>query len=220
MASFPSRLAHWVSSIYSLELPRGFVPLGFGAYPHCMDRASTQHDPAQIREAQNRFIETWGRMGSAWGVSRTLAEVHALLYITGDALCTDDVMDRLEISRGNASMTLRGLTDWGIVRRVHKRGDRKEYFQAEADVWNMFKTIATERKKRELDPVVTSLYEIRDLTGMRTGAAPELVQHNERLDRMLEAIEALNQFSTALFELNADHMRATFDQLPSARAED
>lgn len=183
-----------------------------------MTPAPHNADPAQqVHQAQNRFIETWGRMGSAWGVSRTLAEVHALLYITGDALCTDDVMERLQISRGNASMTLRGLTDWGIVQRVHKRGDRKEYFQAEADVWTMFKTIAAERKKRELDPVVTSLYEIRDMTAPRNGAAPELAQHNARLDHMLQAIEALNQFSTALFELNADHMRATLDQLPNTR---
>lgn len=184
-----------------------------------MTPASGHHaDPAaQVHLAQNRFIETWGRMGSAWGVSRTLAEVHALLYITGEALCTDDVMERLQISRGNASMTLRGLTDWGIVQRVHKRGDRKEYFQAEADVWTMFKTIATERKKRELDPVVTSLYEIRDMTAPRNGAPDAVAQHNDRLDRMLQAIEALNQFSTSLFELNPDHMRATLDQWPSAR---
>ncbi len=186
-----------------------------------MPRNTAQSDSAsQVHEAQNRFIETWGRMGSAWGVSRTLAEVHALLYITGDALCTDDVMERLEISRGNASMTLRGLTDWGIVQRVHKRGDRKEYFQAEADVWTMFKTIATERKKRELDPVVTSLFEIRDMTAVRDEAVPALATHNERLDRMLEVIEASNQFLSALFELNPDHMRATFDQLPTTPSED
>ena len=196
----------------------GFVRTSHWTYaPLRMTPTNRNSDAsAQVHEAQNRFIETWGRMGSAWGVSRTLAEVHALLYITGQALCTDDVMERLQISRGNASMTLRGLTDWGIVRRVHKRGDRKEYFEAEADVWTMFKTIATERKKRELDPVVTSLYEIRDMTAQRAGTSNATREHNDRLDRMLEAIEALNQFSTALFELNADHMRATLDQLPAS----
>lgn len=76
-----------------------------------------------------------GTDGQRWGISRTMAEVHALLYITGEPLCTDDVMDRLQISRGNASMSLRALQDWGIVTRTHKRGDRKEYFLTESDVW-------------------------------------------------------------------------------------
>lgn len=106
----------------------------------------------------------WGEMGSSWGIPRTMAEVHALLYITNEAMCTDDLMQRLQISRGNASMSLRSLTDWGIVTRVHKRGDRKEYFRAEQDVWQMFRTILRERKRREIDPVLASLYECRDLT--------------------------------------------------------
>ncbi|MBL0928283.1 MAG: hypothetical protein IBJ11_11640, partial [Phycisphaerales bacterium] len=136
-----------------------------------------------ITEAQDRFIATWGQMGSAWGISRTMAEVHALLYITGQDLCTDDVMDRLQISRGNASMSLRGLQDWGLIDRVHKRGDRKEYFRAESDVWTMFKTIARERKKRELDPVVASLYEIRDLTGPARAPAAKVI--TEAQDRFI-----------------------------------
>ncbi|HBS29308.1 MAG TPA: hypothetical protein DEB06_07620, partial [Phycisphaerales bacterium] len=124
-----------------------------------------------MRVAQDRFISTWGQMAGAWGVSRTMAEIHALLYITGDALNTDDVIDRLQISRGNASMSLRALQEWGLIRRVHRRGDRKEYFESESDVWAMFKTIARERKKRELDPVLASLYEVRDLTGVRRDAS-------------------------------------------------
>lgn len=108
------------------------------------------------------FIEAWGRMGSVWGISRTMAEVHALLYITDQPLCTDDVMDRLEISRGNASMSLRALLDWGIIQRAHKRGDRKEYFIAEQDVWAIFRAIVRERKKREVDPLLGALLEIRD----------------------------------------------------------
>ncbi len=159
---------------------------------------------AKVGQAQDRFIATWGQMGSAWGISRTMAEVHALLYITGESLCTDDVMQRLKISRGNASMSLRALLDWGIITRVHKRGDRKEYFVAEADVWTMFKTIARERKKREIDPVIASLYEIRDLTGIdntpsRINDAVDdenlVVRHNARLDAMLDFIETLDTLS-------------------------
>ena len=101
-----------------------------------MAPASPQLD---LKEAQDRFIAIWGQMAGAWGISRTMAEVHALLFITGESLCTDDVMDRLEISRGNASMSLRALLDWGIVERAHRRGDRKEYFRAEQDVWSLFR---------------------------------------------------------------------------------
>ena len=109
-------------------------------------------DQLGLVEVQDRFVAAWGRMASTWGISRTMAEAHALLYITGRPLCTDDVMDRLQISRGNASMSLRGLVDWGIVSRMHKRGDRKEYFQAEQDVWTMFRAAVRERIQREVEP--------------------------------------------------------------------
>ncbi len=165
----------------------------------------------QVAAAQDRFIETWGRMGSAWGISRTMAEVHALLYITAEPLCTDDVMARLNISRGNASMTLRALTDWGIAHRQHKRGDRKEYFQAELDIWTMFKTIARERKKRELDPLVQSLYDIRDMTGARApgraDAGDDLAGHNERLDEMLDFIETLERLGSGVLEREGNGLR-------------
>ena len=138
-------------------------------------------------------------MGSSWGISRTMGEVHALLYITGEPLCTDDVMQRLDISRGNASMTLRALTDWGIAHRTHKRGDRKEYYLAEQEVWSMFRTIARERKKRELDPLLVSLFEIRDATkrSEKSSDNPAVVAHHNRLDQMLGAIEAMDALMTA-----------------------
>src|SRR5215471_8289396 len=81
-----------------------------------------------LRNAQDTFIRRWGEMGQTWGINRTMAEIHALLYITAQPLCTDDVMERLNISRGNASMSLRALCDWGVIRRLHKRGERREYF--------------------------------------------------------------------------------------------
>ena len=136
--------------------------------------------------AQDRFIAAWGQMASTWGISRTMAEAHALLYITGEPLCTDNVMNRLEISRGNASMSLRALLDWGIVSRTHKRGDRKEYFTAERDVWAMFRAIVRERLKREVDPLLASLHETRDLTRDVQSETSEIQEHNRRLDEMLE----------------------------------
>jgi DNA-binding transcriptional regulator GbsR (MarR family) len=111
----------------------------------------------QLRTVQDLFIRRWGEMGQVWGINRTMAEIHALLYIVGQPLCTDDVMERLHISRGNASMSLRALCDWGIVRRMHRRGERREYFETLSDVWEMFSIIAAERKRREMDPVLETI---------------------------------------------------------------
>src|SRR6202161_3951003 len=92
----------------------------------------------QLRTAQDLFIRRWGEMGQTWGINRTMAEIHALLYVVAEPLCTDDVMERLHISRGNSSMSLRALCDWGIVRRMHKRGERRGYFGSVFDVWGAF----------------------------------------------------------------------------------
>lgn len=172
--------------------------------------------PQAIREAQDRFIDAWGRMGSAWGISRTMAEAHALLYIAGEPLNTDEVMERLEISRGNASMSLRALQEWGLINRVHKRGDRKEYFEAENDVWLMFQTIARERKKRELDPIVASLFEIRDLTGKSPKRDKLVKRHNERLDAMLDFVTTLDTLSSQLVSPEGKGLRLALTLLSKA----
>src|SRR5271154_7136382 len=111
----------------------------------------------ELRKAQDLFIRRWGEMGQTWGINRTMAEIFALLYIAAQPQCTDDVMTRLNISRGNASMSLRALCDWGIIRRLHKRGERREYFESLSDVWDIFSIIATERKRREMDPVLQTI---------------------------------------------------------------
>lgn len=165
-------------------------------------RKNAPTTPAVLRQAQDRYIAAWGQMGAAWGISRTMAEVHALLYITGQPMNTDEIMDRLQISRGNASMSVRALLDWGIVSRTHKRGDRKEYYTAEKDVWSLFRAIVRERMKREVDPLIASLFEIRDLTSLESasrGAAPSpedkqaLLEHNKRLDAMLSFFQTLDR---------------------------
>lgn len=157
-------------------------------------KARAEPDAPTRQEDIDRFIEAWGRMGSVWGISRTMAEVHALLYITGEALCTDDIMERLEISRGNASMSLRALLDWGIITRAHRRGDRKEYFVAEQDVWAIFRAITRERMKREIDPLLVSLHEIRDHT-RENGEKPE-----SGLDHRLDAMIGFFETATGLAE--------------------
>src|SRR5215211_5174715 len=133
-----------------------------------------------LRTAQDTFIRRWGEMGQTWGINRTMGEIFAFLYITGQPQCTDDVMERLNISRGNASMSLRALVDWGIIRRLHRRGERREYFESLGDVWEMFSIIAAERKRREMDPVLETIRQCQRMLAEPTigkaGAKQEPVQ--------------------------------------------
>ncbi|NVK03946.1 MAG: transcriptional regulator [Flavobacteriia bacterium] len=119
----------------------------------------------EYQQAKERFIQTWGTLGAQWGINRTMAQVHALLLISPRSLTTDDVMEELGISRGNANMNLRGLVDWGLVYRDMQKGDRKDYFRAEKDLWVVAKRIAEERKRRELDTVKDQLIQLKNVVG-------------------------------------------------------
>ncbi|GAA3982413.1 hypothetical protein GCM10022246_37980 [Pedobacter ginsengiterrae] len=119
----------------------------------------------ELAAAKLKFIEAWGKLGSEWGINRTMAQVHALLLISSEALTTEEIMEQLSISRGNANMTLRDLIGWGLIEKQHKAGERKEYFFADKDVWNIARQVAKERKKRELEPVLKVLSELSDVTG-------------------------------------------------------
>jgi HTH-type transcriptional regulator, glycine betaine synthesis regulator len=148
--------------------------------------------------AQDLFIRRWGEMGATWGINRTQAEIHALCYITAQPVCTDDVMERLNISRGNASMSLRALCDWGIIRRLHKRGERREYFESLSDVWEMFSIIAAERKRREMDPVLETIRQCQQMLDEaslgKAAARQEAVQlTRQRLAGMEEFMEVTNK---------------------------
>jgi len=119
----------------------------------------------ELAAAKLKFIEAWGKLGSEWGINRTMAQVHALLLISPDALTTEEIMETLSISRGNANMTLRDLIGWGLIEKQHKAGERKEYFFADKDVWNIARQVAKERKKRELEPVLKVLNELSSVEG-------------------------------------------------------
>jgi len=151
----------------------------------------------QLRVVQDLFIRRWGEMGQVWGINRTMAEIHALLYIVGTPQCTDDVMERLHISRGNASMSLRALCDWGIVRRMHRRGERREYFETLSDVWEMFSIIAAERKRREMDPVLETIRQCQQMLDEQTigkAAKNEAVQlTRQRLHGMEDFMSVTNK---------------------------
>ena len=144
-----------------------------------------------FKGADNLFIRRWGEMAVSWGISRTMAEIHALLYLNTCPLCTDDVMDRLAVSRGSASVNLRELVNWGLIVRVHRRGDRKEYFEAEHDVWQMFETIMRERRRREIQPIVETIQRCltmidQERRGLRGRARAEADVHQKRFADILE----------------------------------
>jgi DNA-binding transcriptional regulator GbsR (MarR family) len=117
-------------------------------------RTASPEEAAQLAAARDEFVTQWGAIGNAWGINRTMAQIHALLITSPGALTTDEVMDELKISRGNAHTNLRELVGWGLVRSVVRKGERKEYFEAEKDVWKMFCIIVRERKRREIRPAI------------------------------------------------------------------
>ena len=148
--------------------------------------------------AKNLFVRRWGEMGASWGISRTMAEIHALLYLASAPLCTDDVMDQLEVSRGNVSMNLRQLVNWGLIHRVHQRGDRKEYFEAEQDVWQMFETITRERRRREVMPILETIDRCRstierEKPGLKGEARQQARVYETRFDEMVRFFELMNK---------------------------
>ena len=111
----------------------------------------------QLKVARDEFVAQWGALGTQWGINRTMAQIHALLMTAADPLSTDDVMEELQISRGNAHTNLKELVAWGLVRVVVRKGERREFFEAEKDVWKIFTTVARERKRREIDPALEVL---------------------------------------------------------------
>jgi DNA-binding transcriptional regulator GbsR (MarR family) len=125
----------------------------------------------RLKQARDEFVAQWGAMGSQWGINRTMAQIHALLMTAVEPIGTDDVMADLEISRGNAHSNLKELVAWGLVRVVVKKGERREFFEAEKDVWQIFTIVTRERKKREIEPALAVLN--RCAEGSRELASPE-----------------------------------------------
>jgi len=143
-------------------------------------------------EAKDRFIETWGTLGSQWGVNKSIAQIQALLLIAPQPLTTDDIMEELQISRGNANMSIRQLLDWGIIYKKSVAGDRKEYFVAEKDVWKWSLKIGGVRKQRELNPVLDLLNEI---------ANNKETAKTEEEKEFVKQIKELNAFTQQLGNL-------------------
>jgi DNA-binding transcriptional regulator GbsR (MarR family) len=118
-----------------------------------------------LAEGREKFIQSWGAFGSNWGINRTMAQIHALLLLAHEPLSAEDIMEELQISRGNANMNIRALVDWGLVHKELKSGERKEFFVAEKDMWLVVKKIIIQRKKKELEPMIRVLDE---MSGIQT----------------------------------------------------
>lgn len=125
---------------------------------------------AKLDAVRDGFIMQWGAFGSQWGINRTMAQIHALLMTASDAMNTDEVMEKLSISRGNAHTNLKELVSWGLVRTIVKKGERKEFFEAEKDVWKIFTIVLQERQRREIDPALALLRECQQETKGLVGA--------------------------------------------------
>lgn len=139
----------------------------------------------EYQAAKEKFLQAWGTVGSDWGISRTMAQIHALLLISPEPLCAKDIMDELQISIGNANLNIRALIDWGLVFKELKTGERKEYFVAEKNIWEVVRKIITNRKRRELEPVLKVLDEVSSVPG----ESPEIAE-------FLKVIQEIRLFSS------------------------
>lgn len=159
-----------------------------------------------LKTAQDQFILEWGRMSSSWGINRTMAQIHALLFVSDRPMGVNEIMTRLQISRGNASMNLRELMDWGIVRRFRRPGDRKDTYLSETDPYQMFIRVIRERKRRELDPTADALRECIAMIPMGTQNA-EAETMRSRLEALLEVFNLVDAAFKQVFTTDEAAMK-------------
>lgn len=152
-----------------------------------------------LTPVQKKFILHWGEMGTRWGINRTVAQIHALLYLSQTPLNAEEIARTLAVARSNVSTSLRELQSWGIVRVVHVLGDRRDHFEAMKDVWEMFRIILEERKRREIDPTLAMLRACVEEVGKGPGEA----YTRERLVAMLEFLETVAAYYEEIKRLPA-----------------
>lgn len=164
-------------------------------------------------EQKKAFIESWGTMGSIWGLNSSTARVHALLIAQDGPMSLDNIAKTLKISRGNASMCLKELRNWGVIKRVKKTGDRRDYHETEPDIWKMFFAIARQRKLREFDPLLDVLREALSSAHKDSGSKAE-----ERMQQMEEFLTTIDQIAERLFD-NEDSARSVMTFLAKSSKE-
>jgi DNA-binding transcriptional regulator GbsR (MarR family) len=162
----------------------------------------------ELQEAQDKFIGAWGAFGTQWGINRTMAQIHALLLITENPLSAEEIMEKLNISRGNVNMNVRDLITWGIVHKVLKFGERREFFTAEKDIYKTAIQIMKERRKRELGPVLDLLEELKEVECQEKGGdnfknvMKDIHQFGDNTNTMLDKLVKADEhwFSSSLMK--------------------
>lgn len=145
----------------------------------------------EYQEAKQQFVSTWGSLGTLWGINKAMAQIQALLFVSPKPLTTEEIMAELQISRGNTSMNVRQLIDWGIVKKELKVGERKEYYSTEKDVHELARVIAKERSRREIRPVIKTLKEISSIKDDGTEQTKELIKQTKALHDLAETADTL-----------------------------
>jgi len=145
----------------------------------------------EYQEAKDKFISTWGSLGSLWGINKAMAQIQALLFISTKPLSMEEIMEDLKISRGNTSMNLRQLMDWGIVTKTLVAGERKEFFTTEKDVQELARIVAVERSRREIKPVVKVLDEVSSIKDDGTPKTKELIKQTKALHELTETMDVM-----------------------------
>jgi DNA-binding transcriptional regulator GbsR (MarR family) len=154
-----------------------------------MTEITVKSDP--IPGPAERFILQWGEMGGPWGVNRSIGQIHALLYLSDRPLTADDIADKLGMARSNVSNSLKELIGWQLIRRVPVLGDRRDFFEAETDLWEMLLRIAEGRREREIDPAIAALRRCAEDAKTDSAMSPLATQ---RLVEMLAFVEGLNHW--------------------------
>lgn len=136
----------------------------------------------KFKEAKNHFISQWGNLSGEWGMNRTMGQIHALLLISEESLSAEDLIEQLDVSRGNVNMSVRSLIDIGLVERVHKIGERREFFKAEKDPYRMMIKISQHRRQKEIEPLLKLLSEMNDIDSASSDDENQLSHMKETLD--------------------------------------
>ena len=166
--------------------------------------AMTDITKTRLSPIEQKFILHWGEMGTRWGINRTVAQVHALLYLSPQPLPAEEISQTLSVARSNVSTCLRELQGWGIVRVVHVLGDRRDHFESVKDVWDIFRIVAEERKRREVDPTLRVVRECVDaLKADGKGDA----YTRERLESMLEFLTVMNGLFEEILRMPAGALK-------------
>ncbi|MEX0945554.1 MAG: hypothetical protein WD513_06625 [Balneolaceae bacterium] len=150
------------------------------------------------QEAIDQFVLLWGEMASSWGINKTMAQIHALLYAENHPLDTDTIMSQLSISRGNANMNLRNLMQWQLIQKVHYKGHRKDYYTAEKDVWNIVAILIRERHQREIDPIKQNLVDTLNIFEKKSDQPEDEKEFKERIEDFIDFLDMFERFTSAL----------------------